>query len=90
MIVKLVLTASFEKRLSKYIHKHPDMESKIKNKLNLFVNSPYALELKNHKLSGKLDELRAIVISYDCRLVFQFVGEDKALLIDIGKHDEVY
>lgn len=90
MTIKLVWTSGFEKRLNKYIRKHPDLEEKIKNKLELFTISPYTPELKNHKLSGKLSELRAIVISYNCRLIFKFVKEDEALLIDIGGHDEVY
>jgi len=34
--------------------------------------------------------LWAFSISHDCRVVFNFTGEEDALLIDIGKHDEVY
>jgi len=29
-------------------------------------------------------------VAYDCRVVFQFLDERNVLLIDIGKHDEVY
>jgi len=46
--------------------------------------------LKTHKLSGKLKGLWAFVVEYDCRVVFQFLEEGDVLLIDIGKHDEVY
>lgn len=56
----------------------------------LFTQEPFSPELRNHKLSGKLKELRAIVIEYDCRIVFSMVDEDTALLINIGSHDEVY
>lgn len=29
-------------------------------------------------------------IAYDCRVIFQFIQESKAFLIDIGTHDDVY
>lgn len=51
---------------------------------------PHAPELKNHKLSGKLKDLRAISVEYDCRIVFTFVDENTALLVSIGTHNEVY
>jgi mRNA-degrading endonuclease YafQ of YafQ-DinJ toxin-antitoxin module len=51
--------------------------------------------LKSHKLRGKLSGLWACYVEYDCRIVFAFdemPGHDCELivLIDIGKHDEVY
>ncbi len=62
----------------------------IKHKLEQFTNNPYDPELKNHKLSGQLKDLRAISITYDCRIVFAMVEESTALLVAIGTHDEVY
>jgi len=56
-----------------------------------FVKNPFSVELKNHKLSGKLKDFRAIVIEYDCRIIFKMIDKDTAaLLISIGSHDEVY
>lgn len=46
--------------------------------------------LKTHKLSDKLKGLWAFVVEYDCRVVFEFMGKDKAVLVDIGTHDKVY
>ncbi len=40
--------------------------------------------------SGKLKGLWAFVVAYDCRVVFQFLDDQDVLLLDIGKHDEVY
>jgi len=81
---------AFEKKLSKYIKKHPELHDIIYQKLLIFVNNPYSPELKNHKLSGKLKELNAIKIDYDCRLIFKFLNDNEVLLVDIGSHDEVY
>ena len=47
-------------------------------------------QLRTHKLSGKLEGRWAFSVDDDCRVVFEFIGEDHVLLIDIGSHDEVY
>ncbi len=89
-MIKLIWDKRFKRKLKKYISKHPEMGDKIKDKLKLFTENPYAPELRNHKLSGQLKDLRAIVVAYDCRIVFRFVEENTALLVSIGTHDEVY
>jgi mRNA-degrading endonuclease YafQ of YafQ-DinJ toxin-antitoxin module len=60
-MINLTWNNSFEKALKKYINKHPGKEITIKKKLQLFCKEPFSQELKNHKLSGKLKDLRAIV-----------------------------
>jgi addiction module RelE/StbE family toxin len=89
-MIKLAWNKNFERSLNRYIKKNPEKESRIKEKLKLFTEEPFSPELRNHKLSGKLKDLRAIVVEYDCRIVFKFVDEDTALLINIGSHEEVY
>ena len=89
-MIKLIWNKNFEKSLKRYVKKHPEKESKIKEKLKLFTEEPFSPELKNHKLSGKLKDLRAIVVEYDCRIVLKFIDEGTALLINIGSHEEVY
>jgi mRNA-degrading endonuclease YafQ of YafQ-DinJ toxin-antitoxin module len=45
------------------------------------------------KLKGKLSGSWACTVTYDLRIIFEFVreGEDDAiLLMEIGTHDEVY
>jgi len=59
-------------------------------RMELFLSSPFAPQLRTHKLSGKLEGQWAFSVDEDCRVVFQFMGEEKVLLIDIGSHDEVY
>jgi mRNA-degrading endonuclease YafQ of YafQ-DinJ toxin-antitoxin module len=41
-------------------------------------------------LSGELKGLWSFSIEYDCRVIFEFIEDNKALFIDIGSHDEVY
>lgn len=72
-MIKLVWDNAFERKLKKYTQKHPEKHEKIRKKLKKFQEDPFAPELRNHKLSGKLKDLRAIVIEYDCRIAFKFV-----------------
>jgi len=67
-MLKLAWNNNFEKSLKKYLKKHPEKEPKIKERLTLFTREPFSSELRNHKLSGKLKDLRAIVVEYDCRI----------------------
>jgi addiction module RelE/StbE family toxin len=89
-MIKLAWNKNFEKSLKGYLKKHPEKESRIKEKLKLFTKDPFSPELKNHKLSGKLKDLRAITVEYDCRVIFKFIEENTALIIDIGSHEDVY
>jgi addiction module RelE/StbE family toxin len=89
-MIRLEWSSHFEKSLKKWISKHPESREVIKQKLEQFTINPYDPELKNHKLSGQLKDLRAISVSYDCRIVFVMVEENTALLVAIGTHDEVY
>ena len=56
----------------------------------MFSENPFNPSLKTHKLSGKLRDCWAFSCGYDCRIIFKFIRDDEALLIDIGKHEEVY
>jgi len=60
--------------------------------LNLFINNPFDDKLRTHKLSGKLKSLWSFSIDYNLRIVFFFTKDKpaKAVLVDIGTHDEVY
>jgi addiction module toxin, RelE/StbE family len=89
-MVRLEWSSRFEKSLKKWISKHPESREAIKQKLEQFSANPFDPELKNHKLSGQLKDLRAISVAYDCRIVFAMVEENTALLVAIGTHDEVY
>ncbi len=56
----------------------------------MFEKDPFCQKLRTHKLRGKLKGLWAFSITYDYRIVFSFLSETDALLIDVGTHDEVY
>jgi mRNA interferase YafQ len=89
-MITLVWGSSFKRAYKKTVTADPDLKSKISNVLEIFCQDPHRSSLKVHKLSGKLHGLWSLVVAYDCRIVFEFLDEQNVLLIDIGKHDEVY
>ncbi len=89
-MIKLVWGSSFRRAYKKTLKSKPDLDKKFWKLISLFERDPFHPMLKTHKLSGKLKGLWAFVVEYDCRVVFEFMGKDKAILVDIGTHDEVY
>ena len=89
-MINLIWGSSFKRAYKKITIANPDLKPKIAQTLETFADNPYDPSLRTHKLSGKLKGLWAFVVTYDCRVVFQFLDDQDALLIDIGKHDEVY
>jgi mRNA-degrading endonuclease YafQ of YafQ-DinJ toxin-antitoxin module len=91
-MIELVWTPRFSRVFRRWCRAHPDLVPVLRARLALFEREPWHPSLRTHSLSGPLEGLWAIRITYAYRLVFQFVGEGRtgALLIDIGTHDEVY
>jgi addiction module RelE/StbE family toxin len=82
---------SFKKAFHKRI-KSSEIENEFWNRLEIFINDPFEVKLKTHKLSGKLKDLWSFSIEYDLRVVFYFTNDKpkRAVFVDIGTHNEVY
>ena len=89
-MINLIWGSSFKRAYKKVTAANPALKPKIAQALETFADNPLHPSLRTHKLSGKLKGLWAFVVAYDCRVVFQFLDDQDVLLIDMGKHDEVY
>ncbi|MDM8543788.1 hypothetical protein QUF90_22155, partial [Desulfococcaceae bacterium HSG9] len=69
---------------------NPLLKKKFWIKMELFLSDPFSAQLKTHKLGGKLFGLWSFSVDDDCRVIFEFIEDGSALLIEVGKHDEVY
>ncbi len=89
--MEVSFSSSFKKAFKKRI-KSTELEPDFWLRINLFINDPFNLKLKTHRLSGKLKDLWSFSLDYDLRVVFYFTKDKpkKAVLIDIGTHDQVY
>jgi mRNA-degrading endonuclease YafQ of YafQ-DinJ toxin-antitoxin module len=81
---------SFTRILKKWRKKHPELNDRFQEKLELFKSEPFHPSLKTHSLSGNFAGSWAISINYEQRLMFKFLSDTKVLLIALGTHDEVY
>jgi addiction module RelE/StbE family toxin len=89
-MIYIIWDKPFLRILKKWKKKQPELISQLEAKLILFSENPFHPSLKTHSLSGNLKEYWALSITYQYRLVFKFVSENKVLLVDIGTHDQVY
>lgn len=53
----------------------------------IFKENQFAIKLKIHKLTGRLEGLWAFSINYHDRIIFEFMGEGKVIFYRIGSHD---
>jgi len=89
-MIELVWDAAFIRAVKKWQKRHPELTERFKKRLRLFTEHPFHPSLKTHNLSGNLRDCSAFSITYEYRVIFKFLTDDKALLIDIGTHDDVY
>ena len=58
--------------------------------LELFIEAPHHPSLRNHPLDPPLERYRSISIDADLRILYRMIDTETALLLKIGKHDEIY
>ncbi|MBW1796591.1 MAG: type II toxin-antitoxin system mRNA interferase toxin, RelE/StbE family [Deltaproteobacteria bacterium] len=88
--MEAVWDEGFKKCYRKRIRQNAQLKKKFWKKMGFFLSDPFMPPLRTHKLSGKLAGQWAFSVDNNWRVIFEFIGEDRVLLIDIGTHDEVY
>ena len=87
----LVTTASFDRRARKFLTRHPDLRPRLAETLEKLRADPFEPSLRLHPLTGKLQGLQAVTLTYSYRITLTLqITEHEILLLDIGSHDEVY
>jgi len=91
MTYKLIFTEQYEKRLRKFIKKHPELLSQYEKTIKLLEVNPHHPSLRLHKLSGKLSDLHSVSINISYRITLELIFTEKEIIpVEIGSHDEVY
>jgi len=89
----LIKSSAFVRTAKRTLKKNPNLATDIQITLELLAEDAFHPPLKTHKLKGNLDGSWACSITYDLRIIFEFVeheGKEAILLEAIGTHDEVY
>ena len=87
----IVTTRYFFRRSRKFLKKHPELRDRYGRIIDDLKENPFAPHLHYHYLSGEMEGLQAIRLTYDYRIVLTVeVTAQEVILLDIGSHDEVY
>ncbi len=65
----------------------PEVKEKAKDAIRRFQKDPFDKVLENHKLKGRLKNLRSFSIDNNYRIIFEFDREGDAHLHKMGDHD---
>ena len=87
----LVTTASFDRRARKCFTRHRDLlRPRLTETLEKLRADPFEPSLRLHPLTGKLQGMQAVTLTYSYRITLTLqITEREILLLDIGSHDEV-
>jgi mRNA-degrading endonuclease YafQ of YafQ-DinJ toxin-antitoxin module len=88
--MKIELSSTFRKAFKKLASKGPDIAILTLEKVLLFSQEPYNITLRFHKLKGSLSGTWSFSVDLDVRIIVDMKEPDKAILVMIGSHDEVY
>jgi addiction module RelE/StbE family toxin len=88
---RLLYPDSYLRKAKKFFKKHPELIAQYQKTLELLEFNPYHPSLRLHKLHGHLEGLCSVSINMSYRLILQLIiTEKEILLIDVGKHEQVY
>ena len=91
MRYRLVYPESYIRRARKFLRKHPEIHSQYQKTLQLLEIDPFHPSLRLHRLQGSLSDLSSVSINLTYRIVIEFLLlKDDIVLVNVGKHDEVY
>ena len=86
---RLLTTKSYERQLTRFIRRHPELREHYAKTLRLLEANPQHPSLRLHKLQGKLQAYSSVSINMKFRIMIDFViKDDIVILISIGSHRE--
>ncbi len=68
----------------------PKLKARVRERIVLFLESPFNPVLENHPLHGKYSGFRSINITGDIRLIYETIGDDAVHLALLGTHSQLY
>lgn len=91
MTFELIFPASYRKRETVFLRKHPDLRERYFKTLRLLERDPFHPSLRMHPLHGRLEGLHSASISLQYRITLELeIRERQVFFINVGSHGEVY
>lgn len=64
---------------------------RVNKAIELFQKDPFNPLLKNHELSGKMEEIRSIAAGFDLRILLEVEGNYITVtMLEVGTHSQLY
>ncbi|HJS67399.1 MAG TPA: hypothetical protein VJ760_08745 [Nitrospiraceae bacterium] len=87
----LLTTGHFDRRVVKFTRAHPELKKPLAKVLKHLEADPFIQSLRLHPLTGELEGLHAVSLTYVYRITLTLrITKKEIVLLDIGSHDEVY
>lgn len=91
MTYSIKSTEQYEKKVKRFLKRHPEMADKYQKNLKMLVANPFHPSLRLHKLEGRLSDYHSVSINLSYRIVLYFlITENEIIPVDIGDHYTVY
>ena len=91
MNFKLIFTEQYEKRATRFLKRHPELEKQYLKTLQLLEMNPHHPSLRLHALSGRLLGLHSVSINLSYRITLELLIQDEEIIpVNVGDHDVVY
>ena len=91
MNFKLIFTEQYEKRATRFLKRHPELEKQYLKTLQLLEMNPHHPSLRLHALSGRVQGLHSISINLSYRITLELLIQDEEIIpVNVGDHDVVY
>jgi mRNA interferase YafQ len=88
---RLSYAPHFLRRAEAFSRRHPRLQNRLAQLLLDLESDPFQAHLRLHALSGELEGLRAVSLTYRYRVLLSLdAGKGQIVLRDIGGHDELY
>lgn len=89
-MVRIQHSPDFIKDLHTLVLENPEIVKEVNERITWFRKKPYDNRLRNHALRGKLSGFWAFSITSDIRIVYLWLGKNRARFLGIGGHSKVY
>ena len=91
MSFALVFTDAYNRRVLRWLKKHPDLRQIYLKTLLLLEANPYHPSLRLHALEGKHQGVHSVSINLSYRITLELmIRDEQIILVNIGDHDTVY
>ena len=85
--MKIRFHKNFDKQ---YKRLKQEQKKRVKERLALFLESPFHPILGNHPLKGKYKGYRSINITGDLRAIYKFINEQECIFVTIDTHSNLF